>query len=76
MSATRTEPNSGSEVPCLLTVRQFCERHEWATTGGLRHLLFHRETNGFDRCVVRLGRKILLDEAAVFAWLREHAVHA
>ncbi|MGI6458540.1 MAG: hypothetical protein ACOX5J_00315 [Candidatus Hydrogenedentales bacterium] len=56
----------------LLSVSQFCNKHEWATIGGLRHLLFNREANGFDKCVVRLGRKILLDEAAVFAWLERH----
>jgi hypothetical protein len=64
-----------SGPPRLFSVTQFCERHEWATPGGIRHLLFNRETNGFDRCVVRLGRKILLNEEAVFAWLQEDGGH-
>ncbi|HOH28214.1 MAG TPA: hypothetical protein PLC40_00945 [Candidatus Hydrogenedentes bacterium] len=61
--------------PRLLSVTQFCQKHEWATQGGIRHLLFNREMNGFDRCVVRLGRKILLNEAAVFEWLKESENH-
>ncbi len=64
-----------SGPPCLLSVSQFCSKHDWATPGGIRHLLFNRETNGFKKCVVRLGRKILLDEGAVFEWLRERSAH-
>lgn len=55
----------------LLTVRQFCERHSWARPGGLRHMIFHARTTGFGVCVRRFGRKVLLDEAAVYEWLRE-----
>lgn len=65
------QPTPNSTTPTLLTVKQFCERHKWATEGGLRSILFHRETNGFKNCIVRMGRKILLDEAEVFEWLRQ-----
>jgi hypothetical protein len=58
-------------APVLLTVEQFAAKHSWARVGGLRHALFFRESNGFDVCVVRFGRKLLLDEAQVFSWLRE-----
>ena len=53
----------------LLTVAQFCEAHPWAHPGGVRAWLFNRRTNGFDSCIRRIGRKILLDETAVFAWV-------
>jgi hypothetical protein len=56
-------------VPTLLTVQQFSEKHKGFTLGGLRWLLFHRDTNGLSRAVVRLGRKILLDEEEFFAWV-------
>lgn len=69
------QTNAPTGPPSLLSVSQFCQKHEWANVGGIRHLLFNRETNGFDRCVVRLGRKILLDENAVFDWLRERGSH-
>jgi len=59
------------EAPTVfLTVRQFCERHAWARPGGLRHAIFHGDTTGFSACVVRFGRKVLLDEAKVIAYLR------
>ena len=60
-----------SELPTLLSVEQFVAKHAWATRGGIRQLLFNRHANGLDVAVVRLGRKLLLDEAAVFAWLDE-----
>lgn len=53
----------------LLTVKQFAEKHLWPI-GGVRHLLFQRP-EGFERCVKRVGRKILLDETAFFAWVEE-----
>ena len=59
-----------SAVPTLLTVQQFCEKHRAFTPGGLRWLLFHRHTNGLEQAVVRLGRRLLLDEAAFFVWLQ------
>lgn len=62
-STVETQPRK------LFTVRQFVERHPWATQGGLRHLLFHRQTNGFAQCVRRIGRRILLDEDLVLEWL-------
>ncbi len=62
--------------PRLFTVTQFCGRHCWATPGGIRHLLFHRNQNGFACCVKQLGRRILLDEAEVLRWLESQSVTA
>ena len=64
--------NMTTETPKLLTVEQFIQRHAWATRGGLRGLLFNRANNGLDRAVVRLGRKLLLDEERVFEWIETH----
>ena len=55
--------------PEYFTISQFCDRHEWATLGGIRHLVFHEHTNGFAPCVRRMGRRVLLDENAVFVWI-------
>ena len=43
--------------------------HPWPPLGGLRHLVLHRHTNGFDAVVRRVGRRVLIDEAAFFAWV-------
>lgn len=45
--------------------------HPWPPIGGLRHLAFHRKTNGFDKVIKYVGRRILIDEEAFFAWVEE-----
>ena len=51
------------------TVRQWTEQHPYPPLGGLRHLIFHAKQNGFDAVIRRLGRRVLIDEAAFFAWV-------
>lgn len=58
----------------LLTVVQFCAKHKWSKIGGIRYAIFHGATNGFESCVVRFGRKVLLDEAKVMQWIRERGL--
>ena len=55
----------------LITVRQFPTKHPAFTTGGLRSLIFHESSNGLKAsgAVVRIGRRVLLDEAKFFAWI-------
>ena len=53
----------------LIPVPDWPEYHPWPPIRGLRHLIFHSKTNGFDRCVFRVGRKLLIDESAFFAWI-------
>jgi hypothetical protein len=57
------------ELRNLKTPRQIVESCPGLTMGGLRMLLFHSRTNGLETCVVRLGRKLLIDEAAFVGWL-------
>ncbi len=55
----------------LLTVRQVCEAHPAFTEGGLRFLIFKSASNGLDAAgaVIRIGRKVLIDETAFLAWV-------
>jgi hypothetical protein len=63
----------------LLTVRQFAERHPAFQQGCLRNLIFLAESrstsrgkiegNGLDAALVRIGRKVLIDEAKFFNWI-------
>ena len=55
----------------LLTVRQFSQKHTAFPEGGLRHMIFYADTNGFAKCIRRFGRKVLIDEAAFFECLDE-----
>ncbi len=45
------------------------------TSGGLRALIFQSRFNDLDKkkVIKRIGRKILLDEAAFFEWLNERS---
>lgn len=53
----------------LIPVTRWGEYHAWPPPGGLRHLIFHRETNGFDKVVRRAGRRVLLCERSFFEWV-------
>jgi hypothetical protein len=57
------------ELANLKTPQQIADACPALTLGGLRRLLFHSRTNGLEACVVRLGRKLLIDEAAFLRWL-------
>ena len=51
-------------VPTLSTVKRFNQKPPDFPVGGLRHNIFHEETNGWKACgvVIRVGRKVLLNE--------------
>jgi hypothetical protein len=53
----------------LRTVRQFCQEHPAFTPGGMRWLLFHRQTNGLEKAIVKCGRRVLIDAEKFFDWL-------
>ena len=58
-------------TPILSTVKQFSEKHLAFPIGGLRHRIFHEETNGLKRsgAIIRNGRRVLITEEKFFAWL-------
>lgn len=60
-----------SQQTRLIPVTQWNEHHPWPPLGGLRHLIFFADTNGFNKVIRRCGRRVLLDEAAFFAWVEE-----
>lgn len=61
--------NSQSTGRSLLTVRQFSIKYPAFPEGGLRYLIFNQNHNGFDKCIRRVGKKVLIDETAFFAWV-------
>jgi hypothetical protein len=58
-------------MPTLSTVNQFVEKQPAFTTGGLRSLIFNEYSNGLAQsgAIVRIGRKVLINETKFFAWL-------
>ena len=53
----------------LIPLTKWNHFHEWPPIGGLRHLVFHEKSNGFDSCLVRIGRRVLIDEEKFFIWV-------
>lgn len=55
----------------LIPLTEWPKHHSWPPIGGLRHLVFHANENGFDKVIRRAGRRVLIDEQAFFQWLEE-----
>jgi hypothetical protein len=53
----------------LIPATDWDKIHPWPPIGGLRHLIFNAETNGFNQVIRRIGRRVLIDEAAFFDWV-------
>ncbi len=64
-----TEANNNVNQPIYLTVSDWVKKHSWPPLGGLRHLIFYAETNGFKNVIRRCGRHVLINETAFFQWL-------
>lgn len=55
----------------LIPLSEWSKFHPWPPIGGLRHLVFYSKTNGFDKVIKRVGRRVLIDESAFFMWVEE-----
>ncbi len=55
----------------LIALTDWPKIHPWPRLGGLRHLVFHADKNGFHACIRRVGRRVLIDEAAFFQWVNK-----
>jgi hypothetical protein len=54
----------------LYGVRSFYEKnHDWIKYGGLRWWLFHAKENGLEMALVRVGRRVYIDEEKFFQWI-------
>jgi hypothetical protein len=84
ITVTQANKSAFPDVPqprTLLTVRQFADKHQAFPQGSLRNLIFLAESrktskgiiksNGLDSALVRIGRKLLIDEAKFFKWIDE-----
>ena len=52
----------------LIPVTVWPEHHFWPSVPGLRYLIFNAKRNGFDAVIRRIGRRVLIDEAAFYEW--------
>jgi hypothetical protein len=60
----------------VVSVKLFSERHPSFPQGGLRHLIFNADQNGLAKsgAIIRVGRKVLLDEDKFFEWVKSSAI--
>lgn len=84
-TVTQAIKSANSDSPSLfrtlLTVRQFSDKHPAFTQGAIRNLIFLAESrktsrgtiqgNGLNIALVRIGRKLLIDEEKFFQWIDE-----
>ncbi len=55
----------------LIPVPSWSKHHPWPSAHGLRYLIFRASSNGFDAVIRRVGRRVLIDEAAFFVWIEQ-----
>jgi hypothetical protein len=55
-----------------LTIRQTAQAYPALTESALRWLRFNGDTNGFNTCVLAVGRKLLIDADALESWIEAH----
>lgn len=67
MSNSETQTN----IPNLVTVKQFCERYPAFNYGGIRFQIFNEKSNGLYEAgaIVRVGKKVLIDVQRFFLWI-------
>jgi len=81
VSTEGTHPDLLLQAPTFSTVRQFSEKHPAFSQGSLRnliHLSIERYSskgkipaNGLHVALVRIGRKVLIDDKKFFEWVEK-----
>lgn len=54
----------------LMTVSAWSRYHPWPTAPAMRHYIRLARTNGLERAIHRVGRRVLIDEAEFLSWAR------
>lgn len=63
----------------LKTVKQLCRDNPSFTEGGVRHLIFHKNSNGFADAFYKVGKRVYVHEARFFECIKRQngeALHA
>jgi hypothetical protein len=61
--------NSAQKPTRYIPVTVWNEHYDWPPIGGLRNLIFNKNKNGFAKVVKKVGKRVLIDEAAFFEWI-------
>jgi len=78
---TAQQTTSQTYAPVLSTIRQFSERYPAFSQGSLRNLIHLSSerysskgkipANGLNIALIRIGRKLLINEVRFFQWIEE-----
>jgi hypothetical protein len=63
------EQNKNTSYEKLIPLTEWPKYYSWPPIGGLRHLVFHEKTNGFNKVIRRCGKRILINVDSFFAWV-------
>lgn len=55
----------------LYSIKEWIKRHPSMKEGGIRHLIFYGQQNGFDAVIKRVGRRVYIDEDDFFLWIEK-----
>ena len=67
------EDNKNAEIKSLIPIPRWNEKHQYPSERQLRWLVFSNP-NEFCRCVVRVGRRVLIDEIEFFRWIEKQSI--
>lgn len=56
----------------LIPVTKWNDYYDFPALGGLRGLIFNKDTNGFDKVIRRIGRRVLIKEDEFFKWIENN----
>jgi hypothetical protein len=63
-------PRAASPLGSLKTAKQIVAACPALTKDSLKKMMFHSKTNGLEAHLLRLGRRVLIDEEGFLDWLR------
>jgi hypothetical protein len=66
-----------ADQPRPLTIQQLSDKYPAFSRSSLRWLIHKRKANGFDQAIIRIGRRLLIDEVRFLEWIdNRREVHA
>lgn len=54
------------------TVKDIVEKYPAFSEPTIRWWIFQAQTNGFERCIIKIGGRIYIDQMKFDEWIREH----
>lgn len=69
INLTETNMNERNVTHRLIPVSKWNEYHPWPTVSALRDYVFKAERIGLTPAIRRVGRRVLINEEAFFAWV-------